>query len=527
MELLSLGKEPINPDQPTGSDIRYEPEFEELQSEIDKLSSPSAASGIDWKKVNTIASSILAEKSKDILVTSYLAVAQIYIGEMEGLAVGLCVFRDLLEQFWENLFPPKKRIGGRLAAVEWWLEKTESACQHLKPAPMSPETLDQLKENLEQIDKRLEAYFDTPPSVRALQRFLDAIPSVSEEKPAEAVPPAQGQTQTDAAPDRVPEKTPPSTPAAEVEDIGSEKDAQNVLRSGLQKIRQVAAYLHETNPKNPQSYKYTRFAAWSSVEELPPSANGRTRIPPPAAQVVKILQELLEKADRESLLKSAERRLSQFIFWLDLNRFVADALEGLGQDYQQAHDTVCRETALFIDRLPGLNDLTFSDGMPFADAKTKEWLKGIALGKSAAIDEPVFKVVTGSTDGDEDQMAEAIQKAQRLAKKKQFVEAVEGLQTEMRKSGSRKKTLQWRLALSQILMSSKQANLAGPLFDQILQDIETYRLEEWDPDSALDVLKSVWMGFNNLTDKAYKDKAVDILNRIARLDPAQALQLGA
>ena len=63
MDLLSLGKEPINPDHPGGSDVRYEPEFEELQAEIEKLSFPSADSsadgGVDWEKVTVLASAIL------------------------------------------------------------------------------------------------------------------------------------------------------------------------------------------------------------------------------------------------------------------------------------------------------------------------------------------------------------------------------------------------------------------------------------------------------------------------------------
>ena len=51
MDLISLGKEPISEDKPTGEDVRYEPEFEELQGEIDKLSSPSASGTIDWEKI--------------------------------------------------------------------------------------------------------------------------------------------------------------------------------------------------------------------------------------------------------------------------------------------------------------------------------------------------------------------------------------------------------------------------------------------------------------------------------------------
>ncbi len=529
MDLLSLGKEPINPDHPGGSDVRYEPEFEELQAEIEKLSfpsaDPSADGGVDWEKVTALASAILAEKSKNILVASYLAVAQIYTSEIEGLAVGSCILRDLLDQFWENLYPPKKRIQGRLAAIEWWLEKTESALQRLRSTPFPPETIQQSKENLEQIDKLLVENFQDPPSVRAIQGLLDTIPSLSEKKPDEEAPPSQGKIEPIPTPGRKPEKPPPSAPSTEAEEIASEKDAQRILRLSLQKISQAAAYLNENDPMNSLSYQCARVAAWSTVKALPPAVNGQTRIPPPAVQAVNVLNDLRQKGDWDALLKSAEQRLSQFIFWIDLNRFVAEALVSLGGGYQEAHNVVCRETAFLLYRIPGLDALSFSDGMPFANPQTKEWLKSINFGAGTVVEEPTLKVELGLTDDDEDKMAETIQKAQTLAKEKKVEEAVESLQDELRKSYSQKKTLQWRLALAQILMSSKRTNLATPLFEQVLRDIELYRLEEWDPDLALEGLKMIWVGFNSQKDKADKSKAMEILNRIARLDPAKALQL--
>ena len=162
-DLLSLGKIPISSDQPTGLDVRYDPDFEELQAEIDKLSSPSAAGGMDWNKVTSLSSAILTRKSKDILVASYLAVAQIHTSQMEGMAVGLQIYHDLLATFWEDLYPPKKRMRGRLGAIEWWLEKTETVLKVLKPGPLPPEEIERLKENLRQIDTCLSDYLEDPP----------------------------------------------------------------------------------------------------------------------------------------------------------------------------------------------------------------------------------------------------------------------------------------------------------------------------------------------------------------------------
>ncbi|MBC2694640.1 MAG: type VI secretion system protein TssA [Desulfobacteraceae bacterium] len=514
MDICLLGKEPINPNQPTGSDVRYEPEFEELQAEIDKLSSPSATGGIDWKKVTILASTILAKKSKDILVASYLSVAQIHTNEIEGLAIGLRLYHDLLEQFWEDLYPPKKRMRGRRGAIEWWLEKTESALKQLNLNSVSPEKVEQLKENLEQIDKLLNEKLQKPPSVRGVQRLFETIPSPSEEKPEPKVPP-----------ELKPEKLQKKVPLSQAEDIVSEKESQRILRVGLQKINQVAVFCWGIDPASPQVYRYARIAVWTPVDVLPPVINGRTRIPPPATHARKLFNDLRKKGDWKALLKSAEQKLSQFIFWLDLNRLVAEALAELGDRYQKALDAVCQETAFWAHRLPGLNDLLFSDGSPCADTETKQWMKSIALGTIAVMAEPIDISKSASNAQVENQMAETIQKAQDLAKKKKLVESVESIQQKIRNSFSQRETLLWRLALSQIIVSSKQAELAVPHFEQILQDIEMYRLEKWDPELALKGFKAVWAGFNTYSDKTFKTRAVDTLNRIARLDPAEALRL--
>ncbi len=82
-------------------------------------------------------------------------------------------------------------------------------------------------------------------------------------------------------------------------------------------------------------------------------------------------------------------------------------------------------------------------------------------------------------------MAEEIAAAQKLAKKKKLKEAVELLQAHLRNSFSKREKLLWRLALSQVLVSAKKVNMAIPHLEQILCDIEDYKLEQWDPDLAL------------------------------------------
>jgi len=522
MDLLSLGKEPIEAKQPAGVDSRYEPEFEALQAEIDKLSSPTAAV-TDWKKVVGLGTQILEEKSKDLLVASYLSVALIHREQVKGLGIGLRILADLLEQFWEDLYPPKKRMRGRVGAIRWWLEKSETALSALKVAPLPSEQLAQLTVDLERIQHLLEEQFKEPFSLSAIQEFIKTIPDESLKEPEpegeEKVPPEEKKPPTE-------KKESPRPPAAEpVDQIASAKDAQRVINFGLQKIRQAVAFLREENPSDPQVYRWTRMTAWSPVASVPPSEKGQTRIPPPSGQVTTILNDLRGKGDWKTLLKSAEANLSQFVFWLDLNRLSAEALANLGDKFDDAHEVVCQETALLIHRLKGLENLSFSDGTPFADSDTKQWLQGIALGESSGAAAPSHLLAIAPSDEDGVSMAEEIQKAQGLAKKKKLVEAVESLQQHLNNSSSEREKLLWRLALAQLLVNSKKPVLAVPHLGHILHDLDLYRLDKWDPELALSALKTVLVGFNAQSDQNSKNTATEVLSRIATLDPAEALRL--
>ena len=541
MNLLSLGKDPINPDQPTGTDVRYEPEFEKLQAEIDKLSSPSSSGGVDWQKVGETSALILAEKSKDLLVGSYLAVSQVHTRQIEGLAVGLTVMHDLVNEFWDTLFPPKKRMRGRLGAIEWWIEKTKSALNNIKPEPLSDEKLKELNEALASIDSAFKEYLPDPPLLISIQRFIEAIPSLSEGKsttdPSPPVkedsvfePPATDERSQPVAPSE-PETEPsrkkgkPGALSTVPEEIETEQDAQKTINWGFQKLHQAASFLLTDNPMNPMAYRYRRIAAWSKVSVLPQHAGTKTQIPPPAPYILQPLLNLRSGGNWSVLLESAEQKLSQFIFWIDLNRFVAEALTNLGEAYQEAHDAVCQETAFFMHRLPGLDTLAFSGGIPFADPETKPWLKSIEFKTGSTVMEQIQVTGFDRAEGGEDPMTETIEKARLLANKKKIVEAVTLIQQKLQNCYSQKNALLWRMVLCQILLGSKNKGTSLPHLEQILNDIEKYRLETWDPELALKGLKVVWTGFRSLSDKAFEQHAAETLKRIAKLDPAEALRL--
>jgi len=524
MDFLLLGKEPVNADQPVGSDVKYEPEFDDLQAEIDKLSSPSATESTDWKKVSNISSAILAEKSKDLLVASYFAVSRIYLNQLDGLGVGLAVYHDLIEKFWEDLFPAKKRMKGRINAVEWWIEKTENALLQTKPGPISSEVKEGLEAHLNDIDTLLATYLPDPPSLRPIQRALDNFRAVSEEPAAPAASQPENLPEPGASGQGIPQAV-PSEP--EQFKMSSEADAQKVLESGFATIGEAGSYLVANFSASPLGYKYNRMAIWGPITDPPMTTDGNmTIIPAPDMQFSNTLKDLSAKEEFKNLLQAAESKVPELIFWLDLNRYVAEALTGLGDKYEGAREAVCQGTAFLLHRLPELSNFLFADGTPFADDETKEWIKGIGLGSMPETMAPIAVSQQDAVGLESDSMAEVIANAQKLAKKKKLKDAIELIQTHLRNSFSKRETLLWRLALSQILVSSKKVKLAIPHLEQILCDIEDFRLEKWDPDLALNGLKAILAGFKMHPDQEIKDRSGEILSRIAKIDAVEALNLG-
>ncbi len=534
MDLQALGTSPISTENPAGEDVRYNSVFEVLQAEVDKLSSPTAsAEAVDWEKISTRAAEILFSQSKDLLAASYFCVAQIHLSGIEGLQLGLKVYSDLLENFWDTAFPQIRRMRGRVAAIEWWIEKSEVAIGLMKPNRLHETVKDRIVAQCEHVNTILAEYLpDSHPELHAIIRAVEAIPQDLSEKTlpkVNRVEPAQPEVAPKPVPktSSLPQQTTPSTPLVDHPPPAQrEAESKGSMDSLLRDLLQTATTLLEQDLSGPLSYRLLRFSIWSTIENLPPATDGKTLIPPPDLQIATILRNLFNKGDWSSMVTAAENQLPQYIFWLDLNRFSAIALENLGLPYRKASECLAQETAFFMARFPGLAALQFSDGTPFADKETCDWLQSISLGGAALSFEQMPIGEGKASDMVTTRLAVVMEQAQALAKEKNLLDAVALLQQEMRLAFSAKDTMLWRLALCQILISSKNAVLAVSHFDQIQDDIKTYRLEEWDPMLALQGLKVIWAGFQKISDKEARERAGIVLHQISRIDPVEAIRIG-
>ncbi len=185
MDLTDIGKKPISEAKPSGEDVRYEPEFEELENEIAKLSTPTASEGINWVNVQEKSVDILSGKSKNLLVSCYLSIALMKNENLNGFAVGVHILKDILYEFWESLYPPKKRMRGRVNAIEWWSEKVAQTTAGIKTEKWPQAKYDLFSDDLRAIDSFLGDNVDNAPLLRSMIENLLELIEVEVEQPPE------------------------------------------------------------------------------------------------------------------------------------------------------------------------------------------------------------------------------------------------------------------------------------------------------------------------------------------------------
>jgi type VI secretion system protein VasJ len=523
-DLTDYGKTQIASDAPAGTDASYDPEYEELQREIDKLSLATAARAtLDWNLVARLAASILSQKSKDLKVAAYLSEALTRTGRIEGLAKGTHILRDMVETYWEDLFPPKKRMRGRLNALEWWQERAQAAVETYDAAPLPPETIANLKADLSALDNALADKADAAAPLTPLIEAVSRLPVQTPEPSAEAAspPPADGPAGADAPAASPAPAAAPATAQAAPAAAGSIDKAQEQLASGLDMLFGASYALWQNDPASPIAYRLVRWAAWLSLTALPSAQNGKTMLPGPPTAVRTALNQGQSSGNSLATLGNAESHVREFRFWLDLSRLSAESLRTLGPAYAAALDAVETETALFLRRLPGLENLTFADGAPLADEKTRLWLSRLGRGP-AALRSGQDEAASGPDAND---VSAVLDKAGDLAAANQIVAAATLLQGKVDAAPSGRLRLRWRIGLAEILLTSGNPEIARPIIDQILSDLDTHKLDDFDPDLTLEALRTARQGLAAAGDEAAKARSQEVLGRIIRLDPAQGLRL--
>ncbi|WP_271606789.1 type VI secretion system ImpA family N-terminal domain-containing protein [Bradyrhizobium sp. CCBAU 11434] len=126
------GATPVPGPAPAGAYIRGGAEFKRLEAEVRRVER-DCPSGVDWGKIGMRSLDILSSQSKDILVACWATYGLFRVEGYVGLAVGLTLLQEMVDVYWEGLFPPIKQEHARIGALDWLVARLAPAVAETAP----------------------------------------------------------------------------------------------------------------------------------------------------------------------------------------------------------------------------------------------------------------------------------------------------------------------------------------------------------------------------------------------------------
>ncbi len=528
---ISLLLAPISADSPAGADARYEPEYAALLEEVEKLNSMTRSQECNWHVIEEMGQAVLSTRAKDFQAACYLACALTHEHGLDGMADGAALLQGLVAAYWETGFPVLRRIRGRINALQWWQERTEAALEAALADTGTlhdPDLVQRLTTSVRELDSSLADKLPDLPSLRnLLDRIarlpLQAVAAEPEPEPRPAPEPepaqpqaqaqAQSQTQTQAAP------APQAQAQAQVTAVSSARLAAPRLSDNARENRQaffdyalsLAEMERREDPTDPLSWQITRLSRWGRLRTLPPSQNKRTSIPAPLEERRTALARLMDSGRCEQAALAAESLWPGHCYWLDAQYLIATCLKNLGSAYDQVRIVVCAECAQLVHRLPGLEELSFDDGLPFASRETRQWLSSLTSAQGQGQDEKA------------DPTAETIAKARTLFASEQKGQALDLLDAGLAGCRDTEARLRLRLEQCRLLLRAQEALAATVLAEELLEEAKRLCLEAWSRDLALDILQTAEQAFATEGGRDALQNLVQVRRQMVRLRPSSLL----
>lgn len=376
---------------------RYEPEFDALQAEIAKLDS-GGPNAVDWREVVRHGLAITETKSKDLLVGSYLAYGLLRTESFRGLADGLMILTGMIEAFWDDLHPPKRRETARVNAVNWLGERLGPMVEELPVTDANADAVIASADALGRLNEALRSRLENTRAelgdalrrlgVRAAEASALLKPPSIEPAPASSGPPPGATPAASSAPSATPVRptpiqasptavSPPTLAAVSAPLLAAGATKAQVDRAIDQTssgLRTLANAVRQADPTDPRAVELMRVAIWLPLNDLPLAPGGITPLRPPSAERVERSRERLNAGQFVELFHEVEESLDIFPYWFEGQRLADLALQGAGGKFARSIRALRGALATLLRRLPGLGDLRYADGTPFLDDPTRRWI---------------------------------------------------------------------------------------------------------------------------------------------------------
>jgi type VI secretion system protein VasJ len=495
--------QPLAGEHGVGRDPGYEDAFFTLKDESTRLS------GIDDALIVRSCEQLLKETGKDLRLAGYYAGARLRQDGPAGFADGLELAAALIECFGEAVLPARaeaKKGALEMLATTRMVELLES-----RGEPASAD-LERALAALDVLMTQTAAWADAArPNLQPLiSRFQ------RREEPASAVADVPSSTSL------------PVMGGAAAGAIASTRDL-------LDQARTMAAWLRNQEQGYLPSVRLVRCIRWDTLHEVPPAdAASQTRLAAPRPELRAQMKRLVLQKQWHELLERVEGAFMEGVnhLWFDLQYFQHIALDHAGGPYSAWRELLRADFALFLERLPQIERLSFNDGTPFADDATLEWIARHAVVRDLEAGEAVapLPVSADNDDGGVGDWPEIEAQARDLTAREgveaafAWLEGLPGIRTE------RHRFLQ-RFVMARLAQNAERADTATALLLELDATSRSLPLLRWDPALVFEIKLQLMRALKATSNRKDADKPglarriAELQSEMTVLDPARMLAL--
>ncbi len=547
--LLQIGIQPISAEQPAGDNIRYDDDFEFIEYELAKQGSVIDRGVVNWDKVIQSCMSVLSEKSKDLKVSCYLIRGLYEVYGMSGLKSGLEINLQLLNNFWDNVFPVKQRA--KANSYEWLSSKFETIFSELSVDNIVLNDLQNCYESVCQIEQFLnEKLNKQAPALgcfrRSIHDLLEKSKAIEDSRmDAKRVAASKHKTPSEAPQniarqaETLNQKHITDTAALSKAEISqkisgnneiiipknttevlSDRDRNKLIRQCQDALRTLTGIDLKQSLDTPSAYAVNRFTTWMTINQLPVHKDKLTALKPVPADKRHHYNDLYLSENYQQLIPLVEHSFSRSPFWLDAHRLIYFSLDALG--FTDSATQVREHLALFLRRFPELCEFKFSDQTPFADALTKQWIQSDIL-----LDNSENTAVNALINSDESD-ALLLAEAKDLVSQKKIKQALQLFQNKIKIQENARQRALWKYQLASFCYEISHYQLAFFLLQEIDGFLQKYNLEYWEPELEKNVVHLLFLCIkksDEIAESLIDTEFTAIYARLCQLDPVRAVDI--
>jgi len=415
---------------------------------------------MDWQAIEKTCLTVLAEKCKSLRVLSYLLLALQNKKDGSSYILSIHLLGIFLQHFWVECHPQpgEKGLVRKRKMLRQIMMRTEQASEALRLSDVDSNMMESLSKELGGLGEELtKAGYDFD-SAHIITSNCQTRLNETLARKSPTVPVQQTQASSTTATTTSSHSETVSSP-----ELGDIRIDSATERETKQSLFKVASFLCTMDGKEALGYRLRRFALWSSISSMPPEKDGKTEMMSVPQDRVTEYLEMLSKPTPE-LLDRIEQSVAASPFWVSGNYLASQAAYALSRN--EVAQGILEETRKFTSRLPKIMECSFSDGTPFADDDTRNWLNSSAEGGEGQ----------GSALWNETLAA-----ALKLAKKGDFKQGLILLEEGMAKAVDLREQSYWRLVTADFMSKMGMKTLGQSKYEALSEMVKGMDMSVWEP----------------------------------------------